>query len=210
MSHLDVPVAAGRAGEDVRGAAGGVQAGDPMNDLLRQQAAVAVEGVAADAHDLGGVREINAVGAGGPDGAADYAAVAAIDGDVTGPGAAIRADLVRDGALQAWLVAFDQEGDRLRRFRARLPCEVVVTAVTHPLHGCRLRAYAVRHVDGVPHLKVELPDGMPGLVAAEATDALGAEPGGTGAGLVLDGDGLRRLRAVVMRLRDGDAPGPGR
>jgi hypothetical protein len=65
-------------------------------------------------------------------------------------------------------------------------------------------------VDGVPHLKVELPDGMPGLVAAEATDALGAEPGGTGAGLVLDGDGLRRLRAVVMRLRDGDAPGPGR
>ena len=103
-----------------------------------------------------------------------------------------------------------QEGDRLRRFRARLPCEVVVTAVTHPLYGCRLRAYAVRHVDGVPHLKVELPDGMPGLVAAEATDALGAEPGGTGAGLVLDGDGLRRLRAVVMRLRDGDASGPGR
>jgi hypothetical protein len=91
-----------------------------------------------------------------------------------------------------------------------LPCEVVVTAVTHPLHGCRLRAYAVRHVDGVPHLKVELPDGMPGLVAAEATDALGAEPGGAGAGLVLDGDGLRRLRAVVMRLQGGDAPGPGR
>ena len=83
--------------------------------------------------------------------------------------------------------------------------------MTHPLHGSRLRAYAVRRVDGVPHLKVELlPDGMPGLVAAEATDALGAEPGGTGAGLVLDGDGLRRLRAVVMRLRDGDAPGPGR
>ena len=52
---------------------------------------------------------------------------------------------------------------------------MVVTAVTHPLYGCRLRAYAVRHVDGVPHLKVELPDGMPGLVAAEATDAPGAE-----------------------------------
>jgi hypothetical protein len=110
---------------------------------------------------------------------------------------------------QVRLVAFDQEGDRLRRFRALLPCEVVVTAVTHPLYGCRLRAYAVRHVDGVPHLKVELPDGMPGLVAAEATDALGAEPGGAGAGLVLDGDGLRRLRAVVMRLQGGDVPGPG-
>jgi hypothetical protein len=51
---------------------------------------------------------------------------------------------------------------------------------------------------------------MPGLVAAEATDALGAEPGGSGAGLVLDGHGLRRLRAVVLRLRDGDAAGPGR
>jgi len=87
---------------------------------------------------------------------------------------------------------------------------VVVTAVTHPLHGSRLRAYAVRRVDGVPHLKVELPDGMPGLVAAEATDALGADRAGAGAGLVLGGDGLRRLRAVVMRLRDGDAPGPGR
>jgi hypothetical protein len=130
------------------------------------------------------------------------------------PGAAGDGDLApgQGGELgvQPGLVALDQEGDRLRRFRARLPCEVVVTAVTHPLHGCRLRAYAVRHVDGVPHLKVELPDGMPGLVAAEATDALGAEPGGTGAGLVLDGGGLRRLRAVVMRLRDGDAPGPGR
>ena len=100
-----------------------------------------------------------------------------------------------DLRVQQRLVPLHQEGDRLRRFRARLPCEVVVTAVTHPLHGSRLRAYAVRHVDGVPHLKVELPDGMPGLVAAEATDALGADPAGAGAGLVLDGDGLRRLRA---------------
>ena len=112
--------------------------------------------------------------------------------------------------VQAGLVALDQEGDRLRRFRALLPCEVVVTAVTHPLCGCRLRAYAVRHVDGVPHLKVELPDGMPGLVAAEATDAFGAEAAGGGEGVVLDGDGLRRLRAVVTRLRDGDASGPRR
>jgi hypothetical protein len=55
-----------------------------------------------------------------------------------------------------------------------LPCEVVVTALAHPLCGCRVRAYAFRHVDGVPHLKVELPDGMPGLVAADATDVFGA------------------------------------
>ena len=107
-------------------------------------------------------------------------------------------------------VALDQEGDRLRRFRALLPCEVVVTAVTHPLHGSRLRAYALRHVDGVPHLKVELPDGMPGLVAPEATDVLGGEAAGAGEGLVLDAASLRRLRAVVMRLRHGDASGPRR
>jgi hypothetical protein len=111
---------------------------------------------------------------------------------------------------QAGLVSLHQEGDRLRHFRSLLPCEVVVTAVTHPLHGCGLRAYAVRHVDGVAQLKVELPDGLPGLVAAAATDVFGAEAVGAEAGLVLDGPGLRRLRAVVMRLHDADASGPGR
>ena len=109
--------------------------------------------------------------------------------------------------VQARLVAQDQEGDRLRRFRALLPCEVVVVAVTHPLHGCRLRAYAFRHVDGVPHLKVELPDGLPGLVAVEAVDVPGSEQAVAGAGLILDGAGLRGLHAVVMRLRERDAPG---
>ena len=87
-----------------------------------------------------------------------------------------------------------------------LPCEVAVTALAHPQHGCRLRAYAFRHVDGVPHLKVELPDGMPGLVAADATDVFG--PGqAAGTGLILSGAGLRRLHAVVMRLRERDVPG---
>jgi hypothetical protein len=89
-----------------------------------------------------------------------------------------------------------------------LPCEVVVTALAHPLCGCRVRAYAFRHVDGVPHLKVELPDGMPGLVAADATDVFGAGTAAAAcAGLVLDGAGLRHLRAVVTRLRDGDPAG---
>jgi hypothetical protein len=110
--------------------------------------------------------------------------------------------------MHAGLVALDQEGDRLRRFRALLPCEVVVTALAHPLCGCRVRAYAFRHVDGVPHLKVELPDGMPGLVAADATDVFGAGAAAAAcAGLVLDGAGLRHLRAVVTRLRDGDPAG---
>jgi hypothetical protein len=113
------------------------------------------------------------------------------------------ADLAGDGDLppeqggelgvQAGLVALDQEGDRLRRVRALLPCEVVVVAVTHPLHGCRLRAYALRHVDGVPHLKVELPDGLPGLVAVEAVDVPGSEQAVAGA-LVSSGGVSRRGR----------------
>ena len=181
-----------------------------MHDLLGDQGPGGIVAVAADPDGPGDVREVDTGGIGDPQGSLDDPAVAVIDLDVVRIARAAGLDGIVDGALQARLVSLDQEGDRLRRFRARLPCEVVVTAVTHPLYGCRLRAYAVRHVDGVPHLKVELPDGMPGLVAAGATDALGAELGGTGAGLVLDGDGLRRLRAVVMRLRDGDASGPGR
>jgi hypothetical protein len=164
--------------------------------------------VAFQQEHLPGVREQRADPRGGGQdrgGAQLGAAVAAVDGGVLG-GEALPGQRV-DRLVQFRLVLAGQEGDRLRRFSALLPCEVVVTAVTHPLHGCRLRAYAVRRVDGVPHLKVELPDGMPGLVAAEATDALGTDPAGAGTGLVLDGDGLRRLRAVVMRLRDGDAPG---
>jgi hypothetical protein len=68
-----------------------------------------------------------------------------------------------------------------------LPCEVVVTALAHPLCGCRVR--------------------VPGLVAADATDVFGVGPAAAGAGLVLDGAGLRHLRAVVTRLRVGDPAG---
>jgi hypothetical protein len=45
-----------------------------------------------------------------------------------------------------------------------------------------------------------LPDGSPGTVRADATDVLGGlavEPGVT----VLDGDGVRALRALVDRLK---------
>ena len=190
------------------GAALGVHAGDAERGEIGPGVAVQVTDVTLDQERLGGVREDACGGGQHLDGARLVPAVAAVLHHVLdrhrGPGQGVQ------GIEQAGLVVLDQEGDRLRRFRGQLPCEVVVTAVTHPLHGCRLRAYALRHVDGVPHLKVELPDGMPGLVAAEATDALGADPAGAGAGLVLDGDGLRRLRAVVVRLRDGDASGPGR
>jgi hypothetical protein len=133
------------------------------------------------------------------------AAVAAVV--LAGPGRDLPPGQPFELGVQAGLVALDQEGDRLRRFRALLRCEVVVTALAHPLWGCRVRAYAFRHVDGVPHLKVELPDGMPGLVAADATDVFGAGPTAAGGDLVLDGAGLRHLRAVVTRLRGGDQAG---
>jgi hypothetical protein len=211
LAVFDGPVVAGVDAQVAGPGQASGQAGDAEGDLLVRPRAVRGPRVAADTDDLGGVRPGDAVGGGDTD-AAPLAA--AVPGAFAGPGGASEIRICArqgggHGGQQAGLVALDQEGDRLRRFRARLPCEVVVTAVTHPLHGCRLRAYAVRHVDGVPHLKVELPDGMPGLVAVEATDALGADSAGAGAGLVLDGDGLRRLRAVVMRLRDGDASGPG-
>jgi hypothetical protein len=105
--------------------------------------------------------------------------------------------------VQAGLVALDQEGDRLRHVRAVLPCEVLVTAAAHPLFGSRLTAYAFRHVDGVLHLKVRLPEGRPGLVRADATDVHG--DGEECPGLVLDVAGLRELRVLVLRLRDGVA-----
>ena len=87
-----------------------------------------------------------------------------------------------------------------------LPCEVLVTAAVHPLFGSRLTAYAFRHVDGVLHLKVRLPEGRPGLIRADATDVHG--DGEERPGLVLEVAGLRELRVLVLRLRDGMA-GPG-
>ena len=107
------------------------------------------------------------------------------------------------GIEQAGLVVLGQEGDKLRHVRAALPCEVLVTAVTHPLFGSRLIAYAFRHVDGVLHLKVRLPEGLPGLVRADVTDVHG--DGQERPGLALDVAGLRELRVLVLRLRDGMA-----
>ncbi len=208
MVRLDGPVLADQAGQAAGGGVGAGQASDGVDGLAGCLAGGGVLAPAGDLDGLAGVREVQVADVGRLQGAGLGAAVSLLAGDAAAgylpPGK------TPDLGVQQRLVPLHQEGDRLRRFRALLPCEVVVTAVTHPLHGSRLRAYAVRHVDGVPHLKVELPDGMPGLVAADATDALGAERAGAGAGLVLDGAGLRRLHAVVMRLRDGEAPGPGR
>lgn len=92
------------------------------------------------------------------------------------------------------------DSDRLQHLRAVLPCEVRVTAATHPLFGLVVAAHQFRRVDSVLFLVVTLPDGSPGTVRAVATDVLGGlavEPGVT----VLDGDGVRALRALVARLK---------
>jgi hypothetical protein len=79
-----------------------------VHDLLGDQDPVGVEGVAADADDLGGVREVDAAGRGGPQGAADGAAVAAVGAAVAGGGGvAFCLDLVEDGALESRGVALD-------------------------------------------------------------------------------------------------------
>jgi hypothetical protein len=138
---------------------------------------------------------------GGLQGAVLFAAVPAAALPVTGRDVA--PGQVRDLGVQAGLVALDQEGAKLQRVRAALPCEVLVTAAAHPLFGSRLTAYAFRHVDGVLHLKVKLPEGRPGLVRADATDVAG--DGEERPALVLDVAGLRELRVLVLRLRDGMA-----
>jgi hypothetical protein len=78
---------------------------------------------------------------------------------------------------------------------------VRVTGPAHPLFGELLAASGFRRFAGVVHLVVELPDGSPGTIRADATDVLAAaEP--LAAGTVLDAGGVRALRALVAALGD--------
>ena len=81
----------------------------------------------------------------------------------------------------------------------------------HPLFGQVLSASQFRRVDGVVFLVVELPDGSPGTIRADATSLCSdvEEPAGS-AGVVLDAEGLRVLRALVVRLRDERGLGEGK
>jgi hypothetical protein len=76
---------------------------------------------------------------------------------------------------------------------------VRVTGPAHPLFGELLAASGFRRFAGVLHLVVELPDGSPGTIRADATDVLAAaEPGPAPA--VLDAAGVRALRVLVMAM----------
>ena len=82
-----------------------------------------------------------------------------------------------------------------------------VTAPAHPLCGELLAASAFRRFAGVLHLVVELPDGSPGTVRADATDVLAAaEP--QAAGTVLDAGGVRALRLLVTAMDDAGSLRP--
>ena len=91
------------------------------------------------------------------------------------------------------------EGDRLQQLRAVLPCEVRVVAETHPLFGRLLAARSFKRWNGVLLLVVDLPDGSPGTIRADATDVFGVG-GPEGAVAVLDAAGLRELHRLVQRL----------
>jgi hypothetical protein len=77
---------------------------------------------------------------------------------------------------------------------------VRVTAAVHPLFGELLACSGFKRWNGVLLLVVELPDGSPGTVHADATDIFPAVPM-TPTGLVLDGEGIKALRGLVVALQ---------
>jgi hypothetical protein len=88
----------------------GVEAGDSVDDFLAYQLAVCVVAVAADPGDARGLREVGASGVGDPDGAADGAAVGAVQVRVVGCAAlAAGLDGVEAGALEERRVSLDVE-----------------------------------------------------------------------------------------------------
>jgi hypothetical protein len=91
------------------------------------------------------------------------------------------------------------EGDRLQQLRAVLPCDVRVIAETHPLFGRLLAARSFKRWNGVLLLVVELPDGSPGTIRADATDVFGGCRSQSAVS-VLDTSGLRELHRLVQRL----------
>jgi hypothetical protein len=87
-----------------------------------------------------------------------------------------------------------------------LPCSVRVTAAVHPLFGELLACSGFKRWNGVLLLVVDLPDGSPGTVRADATDIFASVPM-TPTGLVLDGEGIQGLHRLVVALQH--RPGSG-
>ena len=75
-----------------------------------------------------------------------------------------------------------------------------VRAWTHPLFGELLACSGFRRWNGALLLVVDLPDGSPGTIRADATDVFATEPTAS-RDLVLDGAGVQVLHALVVALR---------
>jgi hypothetical protein len=115
--------------------------------------------------------------------------------------------LVSEGLCHMGFAYSDSAGDRLQQLRAMLPCDITVIDEGHPLLRERLRALSFRRRQGALRLVVVLPDGTPGMVAADATDVFG--DAGTSASrlpTILSVDGVRRLRSRLAR--DAEAASP--
>jgi hypothetical protein len=87
-----------------------------------------------------------------------------------------------------------------------LPCVVRVISKMHPLSGRLVAARSFKRVNGLLLLVIELPDGSPGTIRADATDVLGVVEAG-GPAVVLDAEGWRRVRDLVAAVagRKGQA-----
>jgi len=98
---LDAPLAAGDRCEGPGGGLLRVEAGDGVDDLLADEGPVAVVAVAAYPGDARDVREVGVAGVGNPDGAADDAAVGAVQfGVVRVAARAAGLDGVEGGTLE--------------------------------------------------------------------------------------------------------------
>jgi len=106
----------------------------------------------------------------------------------------------REPDRQMGFAGAGSDSDRLQHLRAVLPCDVRVTAAMHPLFGELLVCSGFKRWNGVLLLVVELPDGSPGTVRADATNVFAAVPIAP-PGLVLDGEGIQALHALVAGLR---------
>jgi hypothetical protein len=103
------------------------------------------------------------------------------------------------GAHGDGLAGANSAGDRLQQLRAVLPCEITVTDYAHPLYGEELRALSFRRRQGVLRLVVVLPDGTPGMVAADSTDVFGSDAAVVaGSATTLSVEGVRRLRSRLV------------
>jgi hypothetical protein len=92
-----------------------------------------------------------------------------------------------------------RDSDRLQHLRQSLPCEVRVTATTHPLFGRLLQASGFKRRNGLLLLVVDLPDGTPGTIRADATNAF-VDAVADVSLTVLSVEGMRQLRRLTAAL----------